>query len=132
MSLLKDLPEHSLRRLTKVCVRSLHLVGSAGVFGSLLVQAHAEVYLGLAMLSGLLLVVMEARAGAIWFVQLRGVALYLKLLLLLLIHLHPPSAIPALISVIAVSGFVSHAPSWVRYYSLQHGRVVHSREDLLG
>lgn len=125
-------PENSVRRLFKVIVRTVHLVGVAGLFGNAMMQTPESVYITLAIVSGVVLTIMEASSGWIWFVQLRGVALYLKLLLLLLMHRHPEVAIPCLITVIVISGFMSHAPSWIRYFSLQHGRVVHSQNDLLG
>jgi len=34
--------------------------------------------------------------------------------------------------VIAISGFMSHAPSWIRYFSVLHRKVVLSQDDLLG
>ena len=132
MFLLDKLPENSARRLFKVLVRSLHLVGVAGVFGNAMTGTSESVYISLTIYSGLVLVLMEAWSGRIWFVQLRGVAVYLKLLLLLLMHLYPSSAIPCLIAMILVSGFFSHAPSWIRYYSVQHRKVVLSKDDLLG
>lgn len=132
MSILKGLPENSARRLTKVLVRTIHLVGMAGLFGAVMLGVSAPVYLWLTLVSGLVLVVMEAYSGWIWFVQLRGVALYLKLLLLLLMHYIPQHAVACLIAVVAISGFMSHAPSWIRYYSLPHGKVVHSTQDILG
>jgi hypothetical protein len=127
-----QVPENTLKRLFKVIVRSIHLVGMAGVFGNALMQTSGPVYLSIAVASGIVLVMMEASSGLIWFVQLRGVALYFKLLLLLLMHLKPEITIPCLIAVIVISGFMSHAPSWIRYFSLQHGRVVLSDNDLLG
>lgn len=127
-----QVPENTLKRLFKVIVRSIHLVGMAGVFGNALMQTSGPVYLSIAVASGIVLVLMEASSGLIWFVQLRGVSLYLKLLLLLLMHLKPEITIPCLIAVIVISGFMSHAPSWIRYFSLQHGRVVLSDNDLLG
>lgn len=125
-------PENSVRRLIKVLVRTVHLVGVAGLFGNAMMQTAGSVYVTLAIVSGVVLTIMEASSGWVWFVQLRGVALYLKLLLLLLMHRQPEVAIPCLIAVIVISGFMSHAPSWIRYFSLQHGRVVHSQNDLLG
>ena len=127
-----QVPENTLKRLFKVIVRSIHLVGMAGVFGNALMQTSGPVYLSIAVASGIVLVMMEASSGLIWFVQLRGVSLYLKLLLLLLMHLKPEITIPCLIAVIVISGLMSHAPSWIRYFSLQHGRVVLSDNDLLG
>lgn len=127
-----QVPENTLKRLFKVIVRSIHLVGMAGVFGNALMQTSGPVYLSLAIASGIVLVMMEASSGLIWFVQLRGVSLYLKLLLLLLMHLKPEITIPCLIAVIVISGLMSHAPGWIRYFSLRHGRVVLSDNDLLG
>ena len=132
MSLLDRLPENSVKRLSKVLVRSLHLVGVAGVFGDAMMQTFHTFYLDLAIASGIVLVLMEAWSGRIWFVQLRGVAVYAKLLLLVLMHIYPQAAIPWLIAMILISGFFSHAPGWIRYYSVQHRQVVYSKDDLRG
>lgn len=129
---MNPLPDNTVRRLTKVIVRTIHLVGIAGVFGNAMMGHFESIYVTLTVASGIVLTLMEARSGRIWFVQIRGVALYIKLLLLLLIHFRPESAIPCLIAAIIVSGFFSHAPSWIRYFSLQHWQVVHSKDDLLG
>jgi len=129
---MNSLPEKSVRRLSKVFVRSIHLVGIAGAFGNAMMGTSESAYITLALLSGVALTLMEAYGGWIWFVQLRGVAVYLKLLLLLFMHLHPEASIPVLIAVIVLSGFFSHAPSWIRYFSLRHGKVVLSNNELLG
>jgi len=132
MPLFDSLPDNTVRRLFKVIVRSLHLVGIAGVFGNAMTHTSESVYISLAIISGIVLVILEAYSGWIWFVQLRGVSLYLKLLILLYLHLYPEFSIPCLIAVIVISGFMSHAPNWIRYFSLQHGRVIHSDNDLMG
>ena len=132
MSVLNSVPENTPRRLTKVIVRTIHLVAIAGFFGNAMMGSYETIYITMTIVSGAVLTLMEASSGWVWFVQLRGVSLYLKLLLLLLIHMYPNTTIPGLIAVIALSGFISHAPSWIRYFSLQHWQVVHSKEDLLG
>ena len=132
MSFLNSLPENTPRRLTKVIVRTIHLVAIAGFFGNAMTGSYETIYIAMTIASGAVLTLMEASSDWIWFVQLRGVSLYLKLLLLLLLHMYPNATIPGLIAVIALSGFISHAPSWIRYFSLQHWQVVHSKEDLLG
>lgn len=132
MPFLDSLPENSVRRLFKVIVRTIHLVGVAGVYGNAMMHTSESVYITLAIVSGIVLAIMEASSGLIWFVQLRGVSLYIKLLLLLLMHRQPELSMPCLIAVIVISGFMSHAPSWIRYFSLQHRRVVLSNNDLLG
>jgi hypothetical protein len=132
MAFLNSLPDNTVRRLSKVIVRSIHLVGIAGLFGNAMMGTTESMYITLAIVSGIILAIMEAYSGLIWFVQLRGVTLYLKLLLLLLLHIYPDTTVPLLIAVIAISGFMSHAPSWIRYFSVQHWQVVHSKEDILG
>jgi hypothetical protein len=132
MSFLNNLPDNSVRRLTKVAVRTIHLIGMAGMFGAAMYGAAEPTYFYLTMLSGVVLVAMEAYSGWIWCVQLRGVAVYLKLLLLALLHVALQHTMVILIVMIAVSGFMSHAPGWIRYYSLLHGKVVYSHKDLLG
>ena len=132
MSFLSSLPDNTVRRLSKVIVRTVHLVGIAGMFGNAMMGTSESTYIVLTIITGVVLTLMEASSGWVWFVQLRGVFLYLKLLLLLLIHFEPASAIPCLIAVIALSGFISHAPSWIRYFSVLHWQVVHSEDDLLG
>jgi hypothetical protein len=132
MSLWDTLRKYSARRLFKVIVRSIHLVGIAGVFGAAMAQTSEPVYFTLAIVSGIVLVIMEAFSGWLWFVQLRGVALYVKLLLLYLVHIYPTEAMPCLITVIAISGFFSHAPSWLRFFSVVHGKVVFSDTEMLG
>jgi hypothetical protein len=115
-----------------VIVRTVHLVGIAGVFGAAMTHTYEPIYLFLAILSGIVLTIMEAYSGWVWFVQLRGVSLDVKLLILLLMHRNPELSIPCLIAVIAISGFMAHAPCWIRYFSVLHGKVVHSNNDLLG
>jgi hypothetical protein len=132
MTFLNSMPDNSALRLAKVIVRTIHLVGIAGLFGNAIAGSYESVYVVLTIASGIVLVVMEAWSGLVWFVQLRGLALYLKLLLLLPIHYYPITAIPCLIAVIAISGFMSHAPSWIRYFSVLHWQVVLSRDDIPG
>ena len=131
MTFLSSLPDNTSRRLANVIVRTIHLVGIAGLFGNAMMGSSESIYINLAIVSGIILTVLEAYPGTIWFVQIRGICLYLKLLLLLLLHIYPDTAIPCLIAVIVISGVISHAPSWIRYFSVQHWQVVHSREDLL-
>lgn len=132
MPFLNSLPENTPRRLIKVIVRTIHLVAIAGFFGNAMTGSYETVYTTMTLVSGAVLTLMEASSGWIWFVQLRGVFLFIKLLILLLIHIYPNATVAGLIAVIALSGFISHAPSWIRYFSMRHWQVVHSKEDLLG
>jgi len=120
--------ENAVRRIVKVVVRTLHLVGMAGLFGQAMAGRFTTSYLTLTIVSGVILALMDIQSDRTWFVQLRGVALYLKLLCLLPIHFSPNATIPCLMVVVVISGFMSHAPSWIRYYSLWHGRAVLSHK----
>jgi len=132
MSLLSALPDRTVGRLFKVMLRTVHLVGIAGTFGNAMLGMSESIYITLAIYSGIFLFAMEVYSGWIWFVQLRAFAIYLKLFVLLLMHGYPQFAIPCLIVIIVISGFMSHAPGWIRYYSVRHGQVVHSKNDLTG
>ena len=132
MTFFNSLPDNSARRLTKVIVRTIHLIGVAGLFGGAMMGSFESGYITLTIASGVILTLMEAWSGPIWFVHLRGIALYLKLLLLLPIHFDPDMAIPCLVAVIAISGLMSHAPGWIRYFSVWHWKVVRSENDLMG
>jgi len=111
------------QRWVNISLRTLHLIGLAGVGSGFLYPAHADasdVYLYLILVSGLMLTLISIWSNAIWLVQLRGQAIILKLLLLALIPLWPMLSGVLLILVIIISGYISHAPGDVRYYSIYH------------
>ena len=76
----------------------------AGFFGYAMMGHYESPYVILTIVSGIVLMFMEAHSGWIWFVQLRGVSMYLKLLLLVVIHFDPASPLPGLIAIIVLSG----------------------------
>ena len=108
------------QRWLSISLRTLHLIGLAGVGAGFLFQlafTHWQAYLMLIVLTGLAMVVLEIWSNGIWLLQLRGLATMIKLLLLsitLLIGLDTY----ILITVIIISAVLSHAPGKVRYYSL--------------
>lgn len=133
MLLIESLPDKTGRRLLKVLLRCIHLVGMTGLVGTVMANGSgAGPWFWVTVLSGLALVGLDAIASPIWFVQLRGVALYVKLVLLILLHSQPELAIWWLMAMIVLSGFFSHAPGWIRYFSLYHGQVIQSSRDLSG
>lgn len=128
-----NLPENSGRRLIKVLMRCTHLVGMTGLVATFVSTGSGSgPWFWATLLSGLALIALDAVSAPIWFVQLRGIALYIKLLLLIPLHLYPHQALWWLMTMIVLSGFFSHAPGWIRYFSLYHGRVMQSRHDLSG
>jgi len=117
------------QRWTNITLRTLHLIGLAGLGAGFLYAAADEswrVYLYLTSLSGLGLMLISIWSNGIWLLQLRGQAILFKLFLLLLIIVWPGWRMPLLIAVIVISGIISHAPARIRYYSLYHGRCIES------
>ena len=104
-------------------LRTLHLVGVAGLGAGFLYAAADEswlLYFYLTQVTGILMVLVALYRNFIWLIQLRGQAVLFKLLLLGLIPLFPELKAVLLILVVLVSGWISHAPGRVRYYSIYH------------
>ncbi len=124
----RDIPG---RRWLSIVLRSLHLLGIAGLaggylYGLPLVQWSS--WLWLATLSGGLMVVKEIYVDGIWLLQLRGQVIVLKLVLLACAHLWWPTPQAwVYCSVVLASGLIAHAPGKVRYYSLWY-RCLLNRE----
>lgn len=115
------------QRWVNITMRTLHLIGLAGIGSGFLYPAHegaSETYLYLTLVSGLVLMLISIWSNAIWLVQLRGQAIILKLLLLAAIPVWPEASAWLLILVIIISGYISHAPGDVRYYSIYHRRRI--------
>lgn len=116
------------KRWCKIGLRTLHLFGIAGIGGAYLYQAPAadwQPFLWLTLISGVSMVLIELWSHCIWLLQVRGLAITLKLALLGLATLLPSAAEPWLLfAIITISGIISHAPSRQRYYSPFYGRKI--------
>lgn len=116
-------------RWLRVGLRSLHLLGTAGVGGGFLYGAPPEAWLPwlwLTVASGAAMMALELWSNGVWIVQMRGLAMLLKLALLALaVWLGEPRA-DLLIAVILISGIIAHAPARLRYYSPWHRRRIES------
>ncbi|MDI3323706.1 hypothetical protein QKW35_04875 [Pontibacterium granulatum] len=122
------------RRWLSITLRTFHLMGIAGLAGAYLFhlpESQWMPYLWLAVLSGFLMAAMAVYVDGIWLLQLRGQAIFLKLLLLSTVFwlFDEPQTMIYLL-VILISGVVSHAPGKVRYYSLWHRKVL-TKADLI-
>jgi hypothetical protein len=116
------------KRWIKIGLRTLHLMGLAGLGGGYLYQAEAAdwlPYLWLTLISGLSMLLVEAWSHGIWLLQVRGLSIFIKIGLLGWAAWLPDS-LDALIAlcVVFISGMISHAPGRVRYYSPFYGRVI--------
>ncbi|HEX9181606.1 MAG TPA: hypothetical protein VF859_14505 [Burkholderiales bacterium] len=121
------------RRWWMTGLRTVHLVGIAGIGGAYLLGSAPpgwHTFLWLTLASGAGMVALEIWHNGIWLVQLRGIAVIAKLLLLGVLPLFPGSGAALFILVLVISGVVSHAPASLRHYSVLHGRRVDSPADL--
>lgn len=110
-------------RWINIVLRTIHLVGVAGVGGGFLYHTpleHWQPYLGLSVASGLMMMCLSVWSNGMWLLQLRGVAMLVKLLLLTGSMVAGVDA-AVIIVVIAISGLIAHAPGKVRYYRVFDG-----------
>jgi len=113
------------KRWVKITLRTIHLIGFAGVAAGAFFHVPASQWQGffiLTSLSGILFILLEVWGNGIWLIQIRGVGLYIKITLLLLIPFLPAYESIILIIVICLASIISHAPGNVRYFSVIHGK----------
>ncbi len=115
------------KRWSDIALRTVHLIGLLGVAGGLLFAAERSLwwpYLQLTVASGLAMMALSIWSNAIILIQLRGIAIAIKLLLLALIPLTDGADLGLLVAAVIISGLIAHAPGNVRYYSIYHGRRI--------
>jgi hypothetical protein len=113
-------------------MRTLHLVGVAGIGGGYLYLSQDEtwrIYQDTCLISGALLSLLLVCSNGIWLLQLRGLVIALKVALFFCAILWPSLAIPLVILILVLSGWIAHAPAKVRYYSPFYGRRIESLPD---
>ena len=123
------------KRWTKISLRTLHLVAVAGVGGGILFGLDKGLWLNywwLALVSGGLMMLMDIISNPVWMVQLRGLVIFFKLVLLALIGSYPAWDGFLLVFIIIISSVISHAPGKLRYYSVYHREVITSDNDSKG
>ena len=125
----------TIKRWTKISLRTLHLVAVAGVGGGILFGLEKDLWINywwLALVSGVLMMVIDIASNPVWIVQVRGLVIFLKLILLAFIGSNPSLDGLLLAVIIIMSGIISHAPGQLRYYSLYHRKVISSSNDSKG
>lgn len=129
------LPDFAGKRVLKIALRTAHLLAISVICGAVLLEANQATlhYYWLAAIStGIAMLLIDALSNLVWFVQVRGMIIGLKLLLLLTLPLAPGWGIPVIVVVMILSGIIAHAPGSWRYYSLWHGKVIKSLHDSKG
>jgi hypothetical protein len=108
-------------RWVNIALRSLHLVGVAGIGGGFLFDLEPARWLAfwhLTLASGVLLSLLYLWGTAHWLLQLKGVAVVLKVGLLALAWHSPTWRAELFTLVILISGLTAHAPGRIRGFSL--------------
>lgn len=125
----------SVKRWTKISLRTLHLVSVTGVGGGILFGLDREIwyaYWWLSVTTGVLLILIDALANPVWWIQVRGLTVYVKLVLLVCLWKFPHWDFALLLVIIVLSAVISHAPSKLRYYSIYHKKIIRSDLDTKG
>jgi len=125
----------TVKRWSKISLRTLHLLAVAGVGGGILFVLDKDLWINywwLALVSGVLMMLMDIASNPVWLIQVRGVVILLKLILLVLLGISPGWDSFLLAVIIIISAVISHAPGKLRYYSLYHRRVISSESDVKG
>jgi len=125
----------TVKRWTKISLRTLHLLAVAGVGGGILFGLEKDLWVNywwLALVSGVLIMLIDIASNPVWTVQVRGLVIYLKLILLAFLGSNPSLDGWLLAVIIIMSGIISHAPGQLRYYSLYHRKVISSSNDSRG
>ena len=123
------------KRWTKISLRTLHLLAVAGVGGGVFLGLEKELWLNywwLALISGTLMMLMDMISNPVWIVQVRGLAIVLKVVLLMFLGSHPSWDSFLMAVIIIISAIISHAPGNLRYYSIYHKRIITSSSDTKG
>jgi len=123
------MPSHasSYRRAWNIALRTAHIGVTGALFGGHVFGIAAErllPWLYLTILTGALLVIIEAYPSWRWCYQGRAVMVLNKVLLMCLVHWLWNYSVPILIAVIVIGSVGSHMPRRFRYYSLVDRRVL--------
>jgi len=125
----------TVKRWTKISLRTLHILAVAGVGGGILFGLDQDLWINywwLALASGALMMMIDIISNPVWLVQVRGLVIFLKLILLALLGQDPSVDRLLLIVIIIISAIISHAPGKLRYYSVLHRRTIESVKDSKG
>jgi hypothetical protein len=125
----------TVKRWSKISLRTLHILAVAGVGGGILFGLEKDLWINywwLALVSGVLMMLIDIISNPVWVVQVRGLVIFLKLILLAFMGNGAGLDSLLLTLIIIISAVISHAPGKLRYYSLYHRKVISSDNDSKG
>jgi hypothetical protein len=123
------------QRLLGVALRTAHLLTVGTLLGGHVFGVDAErlwPFLVGAILTGVGMITLELASTCAWLLAGKGLAVLLKLGLLLLIPPFWEHRVIILVAVTVVAGFGSHMSARFRHYSLLTGRVERPVPELAG
>ena len=122
----------SIKRWSKISLRTLHLLAVAGVGGGILFGLEKDLWLSywwLALATGTVMMLIDMISNPVWLLQ---VTVLLKLILVGLLGRYPGYDSYLLVIIIVISAVISHAPGKLRYYSVYHRKAIISSYDTKG
>ena len=123
----KPLREFPLQRWVRISVRTWHLMAMGYLLGGVALGTPVNAEnpaLMHTLLSGLVFSALEVYASGVWFLQLKGQAVLVKMVLLGASFHTAGDPMPWLWAAVVIGGISSHMPGRYRYYSVFHGKVV--------
>jgi hypothetical protein len=114
-------------RWVRISVRSAHLIAMGLLVGQVSLGIAPNTLPGAlwgTVITGLVFVGIELYQSQVFLVQLKGLAVFAKMALLLAAVEIPSAALPLLIVAIVIGGVSSHMPGRFRYYSIFHRQVL--------
>ena len=116
-----------IQRLSKTAIRALHILGIAGSAGGILYGVDKSLWLHwwiMAMVTGVIMTILEIRQSRLWLIQLKGVLTYVKLALIGSFYFLPTHKPALFITVLLMSVIIAHGPAGLRHYSVWHRRRI--------
>jgi hypothetical protein len=114
-------------RWWNIAARTVHLAATGTLLGGHVFAVAPDrlwPFLWIAIASGALLILIELYPSGHWLHQGCALAVYAKLGLLGLVPLFWEHRVPLLLATVALASVGSHAPRWIRHYSIVFKRVM--------
>ena len=114
-------------RLVRTTLRTLHLIAFGAFYGGHVFDVDAERLepaLVAVIASGTAFFLFEVWRAPAFLTQIRGLAVYIKIALLVSISWFWEERVAILTVSAAIGAAISHAPSNWRYYDILEGRVI--------
>ena len=117
-------------RALRTGLRTAHLLAFGSLYGGQVFGVEPErlsAALAATVGTGLLLLLVDAVREPVTLVQMRGLAAFAKLAIVVAVCAFWSLATPLLTTAAVIGAVSSHMPARYRYYSVFHGRVIGSQ-----